>query len=330
MFVGMVSVIIPVYQVSEYVERCIGSVMAQSYTDIECIIVDDASMDDSIAKCEELIRNYDGPIVFRIIHHEHNRGLSASRNTGTEVAKGEYVYYLDSDDYITPDCIERLTKVVVDDPAIEMVQGNCMMTSDGTGNALYRLDHPTIISDNDEARKEFFSLRNIYISVWNRLLKKSFIDEYRLYCREGMLFEDLLWVFYLVKYLKKAYLCEEVTYHYCIRPGSISTVADPKAVGCYPVMFDEIMNNLTSGHERSEIEGYLYYFIKRYVSFVRVAPAFKDTIRLYRIKARQFNCWYVYIVLSVTRVFGGLFNPSGVLEWLNGVRWRLRKRGASS
>lgn len=318
----MVSIIVPVFQVSGYVERCIRSVMAQSYGNIECIIVDDASMDDSIAKCEELIRNYEGPITFRMIHHENNRGLSASRNTGTSAAKGDYVYYLDSDDYITPDCIESLVKAVLDDPAIEMVQGNSMMTSDGTEKTLYRLDHPTIISDNDEARKEFFKNRNIYISVWNRLLKKSFIDEYKLYCREGILFEDLLWVFDLLKHLNKAYMSENVTHYYCIRPGSISTVADPKAVGCYPVMFDEIMNNLTPGHERSEIEGYLYYFIKRYISYIRIAPAFKNTIRLYRIRARQFNCWYVYTVLSAVSVFGRYFNPSGLLEWLNRIRWR--------
>lgn len=94
----MVSVIIPVYQVSNYVERCLKSVMSQTYTDIECIIVDDATKDDSIVKCERLIVEYGGPIKFRILHHEYNRGLSAARNTGTKVAEGEYLYYLDGDD----------------------------------------------------------------------------------------------------------------------------------------------------------------------------------------------------------------------------------------
>jgi glycosyltransferase involved in cell wall biosynthesis len=127
----MVSVIVPVYQVSDYVERCIRSVMAQTYTDIECIIVDDATRDDSIDKCEALIKEYDGPIQFRIIHHEQNRGLSVARNTGFDAANGEYVYFLDSDDYITPDCIEKLVSVVKDDPTIEMVQGNSLMKYDG-------------------------------------------------------------------------------------------------------------------------------------------------------------------------------------------------------
>ena len=105
---GLISIIIPVYQVSDYVERCIRSVMSQTFTDIECIIVDDATVDDSMVKCQKLIDEYDGRIQFRLLHHEKNRGLSAARNTGTKAATGEYVFYLDSDDEITSDCIEKM------------------------------------------------------------------------------------------------------------------------------------------------------------------------------------------------------------------------------
>lgn len=320
----MVSVIIPVYQVSDYVERCVRSVMAQDYNDIECIIVDDATQDDSIAKCEQLIAAYDGPIRFRILHHDHNRGLSAARNTGTEAATGDYVYYLDSDDYISPNSVGTLVSVVRDDPSIEMVQGNCIMTCDGKKNRLYGLGLPTRTSNNVETRKEFFENRNIYISVWNRLLKKSFIEEFQLYCREGVVFEDLLWVFYLMKHLKNAYLCEEVTYYYCIRPVSIITNAKPETITSYVVIFEEIFHHLTEGREQEELKGLLYYFIKRYVSFVKIVPAFKDTISLYKTKAKQFNCWYVYFVLFVTGTVGRIGKPSAFLEWLNALRWRIK------
>ena len=323
----MVSVIVPVYQVSEYVERCIRSVMVQSYTDIECIIVDDATKDDSIAICEMLIRAYDGPIQFRILHHEHNRGLSGARNTGTAAAKGEYLYYLDSDDYIAPDCIERLAAVVDKDPTIEMVQGNCLMTSDGEkGSLLYRPNHVICISYNDEARKAFYKDRHIYISVWNKLIKRSFVEECQLYCREGLIFEDLLWVFYLIKNLKAACLCKEITYYYCIRSGSISTVVRPESVGCYTVMFDEIFQNLSVGKEQVEIKGFLYYFIRRYVSYVKIVPAFRDSLRLYKAKARKYGCWYVYSVLTAAGFFGHLGNPMGMLMWMNGMRWMLKRK----
>ena len=322
----MVSIIIPVYQVSEYVERCLRSVMAQSYTDIECIIVDDVTKDDSIVKCEELIRAYDGPILFRIIHHDQNRGLSASRNTGTEAAKGAYLYYLDSDDYISSNCIERLASVICDDPTIEMVQGNSMMICDGKENLLYSLNHPIRTLDNGETRKEFYVNRNIYISVWNKLLKKSFMDEYHICCREGIVFEDLLWTFYLMKDLKRAYLSNEITHYYCIRPGSISTVAHPESISCYSAIFNEIFCHLTVGQERGELRGFLYYFIKRFVSYIKIVPAFKDTLILYRTKAKQYHCWYAYVVLSVVGFVGRFGNPSGLLEWMNGIRWKLKKK----
>lgn len=320
----MVSVIVPVYQVSNYVERCIRSVMAQTYSDIECIIVDDATKDDSIEKCETLITEYDGPILFQIIHHEQNRGLSAARNTGFDAANGEYVYFLDSDDYITPDCIEKLVSVIKDDPTIEMVQGNSLMISDGKESTLGKIKQPIRISNNDDARQEFYNNRNIYISVWNRLLKKSFVEENELYCREGLVFEDLLWVFYLMKHLKKAYLYEGTTYYYCLRQGSILVEAKPESVRCYVTSFNEILNNLSEGYERDEIAGYLYYFIKRYVSYVKMVPEFKETARLYRARAMQCHCWKVYVILSITRILRRFVNPIGLLEKMNAVRWRLK------
>ena len=352
----MVSIIIPVYQVSEYVERCIRSVMAQSYQDIECVIVDDCGEDDSIEKCERLIKEYNegrskkeegrskkddnldenegrktkddnvrGRIRFRIIRHERNRGLSAARNTGTHEATGDYLYYLDSDDYIAPDCIEKLVSVVLDDPSIEMVQGNCMMTSDDRETLLYTIDHPIKTVTNEEARKEFYVNRNIYISVWNRLLKKSFIEEYQLYCREGIVFEDLHWVFYLLKHLKRAYLCSDITYYYCLRAGSILVAAKPASVGSYAIIFDEIFHHLTEGQEQEEIKGFLFYFVKRYVSYVKSVPAFKDTIRLYKDRARKYRCWNAYLVLCLIGYVCRLGNPLGLIGSLNALRWKWKR-----
>ena len=86
-----VSIIIPVYNVSLYIERCIKSVMNQTYQDIECILVNDASPDNSITIAERLIADYDGSIQFRILNHEHNKGQSAARNTGIKAASGDYI-----------------------------------------------------------------------------------------------------------------------------------------------------------------------------------------------------------------------------------------------
>ena len=87
-----VSILVPIYNVEKYIEKCLHSVMAQTYQgEIECIIVDDCGTDNSIAIAKRLIDGYNGPIEFRIIHHEHNRGLAAARNTAVAAAKGKFI-----------------------------------------------------------------------------------------------------------------------------------------------------------------------------------------------------------------------------------------------
>lgn len=197
----LVSVIIPVYQVSDYVERCLLSVMSQTYQNIECIIVDDCSEDDSIAKCERLIDGCHGSIKFQILHHEQNRGLSAARNTGTNAATGDFLYYLDSDDEITSSCIEKLVSYVISDDSIEMVQGNYLKISDEK-EELGKSDNVRALC-NDDARDLFLNQRMIIEFVWNKLLNRSFVVDNRLYNKEGIINEDLLWIFYVIKNLKK-------------------------------------------------------------------------------------------------------------------------------
>ena len=94
-----ISIIIPVYNVEKYIEACLHSVMAQTYTGpMECILVDDCGQDNSIGVAEKMISDYQGTIHFRILHHDHNRGQSAARNTGMDAATGEYIFFSDSDD----------------------------------------------------------------------------------------------------------------------------------------------------------------------------------------------------------------------------------------
>ncbi len=104
-----VSIIIPVYNVAAYVEECIQSVLNQDYENIEIIIVDDCGTDNSMELVRKMIAGTSKEI--HILKHDHNRGFAAGRNTGIKNAVGNYIYFLDSDDYIEPDCISRLVKV---------------------------------------------------------------------------------------------------------------------------------------------------------------------------------------------------------------------------
>ena len=126
------SIIIPVYQVEQYIQKCLLSVVSQSYTKgIECILVNDCTKDESINIAQKLIDEYRGNIKFRIINREENGGLSAARNTGILEAKGDYLYFLDSDDYITPDCIKVLAETAQKFPKAQIVQAGAEATTKG-------------------------------------------------------------------------------------------------------------------------------------------------------------------------------------------------------
>ena len=164
----MVSIIIPVYNVSDYVEECLQSVAAQTYTDIECIIVDDCGTDDSMQKVERFVADYKGPIAFKILHHEHNRGLSAARNSGMDAATGEYIYFIDSDDYIYPYSIDALVKAIEQQPDIDIAE------------AYYSSTLPTQFALEKGIYNNRLFLRSqwkIQVAVWNQLYKRSFFKQ---------------------------------------------------------------------------------------------------------------------------------------------------------
>ena len=107
-----ISIIIPVFNAEQYVRRCIESILTQNIADvsIECIVVDDCSPDNSMNIVRMLISEYQGPIHFVILQHEVNRGLSVARNYGMMHAKGDYVLFVDSDDYIEPNVFKKTTR----------------------------------------------------------------------------------------------------------------------------------------------------------------------------------------------------------------------------
>lgn len=284
-----VSIIIPVYNVSDYIEDCMRSVMNQTYNDIECILVDDASSDDSIAKCERMIAAYQGPMKFTVMHHETNRGVSAARNTGTERATGDYVLFVDSDDELSDDCIEKLIKPMMNDGTIEMVMGNHVRCPKGC--ELTASDRITLtLSDEDfpsrEAIRNRYFSEGLYHSIWNKLIKKEFLDQHHLCFKEGIAWEDTLWFFFVVKYLSHLYTIPDVTYHYVKRPSSVTTgmVKWEELRNYWCIVYEEIVDHLTDGEEKREAKYHWQRFCYRCINiqdngkFRRIARKYKKVL----------------------------------------------------
>lgn len=320
-----VSIIMPVYQVSDYVERCLLSVMKQDYENIECIIIDDATKDDSIIKCEKLIENYKGPICFKIIHHPMNRGVSAARNTGTDAAIGDYLYYLDSDDEITSDCIGKLVAPIMEDSTIEMVQGNFEKRSGNDSLGVTSVTPMRILSNKD-VRKQYLKRYNINTLAWNKLLKRSFILNNKIYFKEKLISEDHLWMFYLIKYLENVYICNDVTYYYYYRPGSLTSTNKKIRGEHFQIIFNDILNHLTTGKEKEELRSYLYKFSYTYLLYIEYLPSFKEVLALYQKRAKQHGCLFVYFALFIIGIMGYFGASLNVLKKLNNTRKKINRK----
>ena len=276
------SIIIPVYKVAPYVERCLKTVLSQTYDRFECILVDDASPDDSIARCERMIADYQGNIRFRILHHERNRGLSAARNTGTDAATGDYILYLDSDDMITDDCVEKLMAPVLKDPSIEMVYAAHMTFTD-----MLHMNQPKIYAreraefrTNREVRDFFLDRKGPFINAaWNKLTSRVFIQNNHLRFIEGQLWEDALWTFFEMKQLSHLVFLPTVTYFYFQRPDSISFGTETDTAFRHKNRISELIStNFTPGDEEREAAKFLPEFLIDYIRQPKT-PALRATTR---------------------------------------------------
>ncbi|MCW0484119.1 glycosyltransferase family 2 protein [Gaoshiqia sediminis] len=241
-----VSIIVPVYKVEEYIQRCFDSIKNQTYTTIECIFVDDCSPDNCYEILKQQIAEYSGWIDFKILRHEQNKGLSGARNTGTLAATGEYIYYLDSDDEITPDCIDTLVKLARKYPGVEMVQGNTktIPQPEVDWRNIKSKGFPEYVADHLWIKKHCFSEPRIPVNAWNKLIKIDFLIENKLIFKEGIIHEDEHWMFFVSKYLHRITFSKNYGYLHYIVPGSImQTGSDNKSILAWLTIIQDWTNN---------------------------------------------------------------------------------------
>lgn len=237
-----VSIIVPIYNVEKYVINCIQSVMTQTYTGcIECILVDDCSPDCSIKLIENELKRYDGNIVFKILHHEQNRGLSGARNTGIKASTGDYLYFLDSDDEITPDCINLLVAMARKYKDVDFVQGSVVETSPQVKWLdISHLNLPDYVNDKAWIKEHFLEIMG---SACNKLIRKEFIINHNLYFKEGIIHEDNHWLLFAYEHLRAIAYCKIGTYCYLIRENSIMTCSyKDKSLYSFLAIADEYIN----------------------------------------------------------------------------------------
>lgn len=164
----MISVIIPIYKVEEFIVRCVNSLMQQTMEEVEYIFVNDATPDDSMVLLQLALNNFpERKAQVHILNHEVNQGLPAARNTGLRVAMGEYIYHCDSDDYLEPDALETMYRAAKANDA-DIVWCDWFLSFEHNERYMKQPAYPTAY----EALKGILNGRMKY-NVWNKLVRRE-------------------------------------------------------------------------------------------------------------------------------------------------------------
>ena len=238
------------------------SVANQTMTEgIECIIVDDCGPDNSAAIAKHFVDSYQGDIRFTFIQREKNGGLSAARNTGIKAATGEYVYFLDSDDYLVPSAIETLISIADRNGGVDLLPALYIINAGHHMNQFGGHSFPEF-SDNQKIIKcALLDYDRIPVTAANRLIRRLLIIDNALWFKEGIIHEDNYWTFFLAKYVKRMAFCPEKLYFYRETPGSITKSKNTeKEVLAFKTMVRDFTANIDD-FERGAQKRYIFLHI---------------------------------------------------------------------
>ena len=224
----LVSINIPVYKCEKYIYRCLESVKNQTYKNLEIILVNDCTPDNSVEIIEEYISANEN-LNIKLIHLDSNQGLSIVRNMAIDFSTGKYIYMLDSDDYITKDCIEKLVENS-EKYQCEITVGEsiCEYEDSGEKKQLFRIrSKNNIILGNGFIFKAFVDGEYPIIGP-NKLYLTSFIQKHQLRFIKGLFSQDELWAFHCAEKLESISFISDITYIYYM--NSASTIFNKKKI----------------------------------------------------------------------------------------------------
>ena len=290
----MVSVIVPIYNVDEYLEECLESIRNQTYTNIEVILVNDGSTDGSREICESYCEK---DIRFRLINQE-NQGQSVARNRGVKESVGQYIMFVDSDDVVNTDVLEVLLPYMKTD--VDIVE--CEMTREKEAFFLNKI--PTIVFEGNskEAILNCIAFRAVKFCAFTKLYRREIVE--KIPFLEGYIYEDVFTGINYLNHIRKIIVVDYIGYYYRVRPNSTMTKSfNEKNLDIFPIgkklieSFDDneyllpyigyfIFYLSLSHYQRDGITKVSPYF-DMYENFIRdcafLAKQSKEVVRKYRL-----------------------------------------------
>ncbi|MBP5683928.1 MAG: glycosyltransferase [Bacilli bacterium] len=252
-----VSVIVPVYNVEKYIDKCLDSLVKQTLKDLEIIVVNDGSPDNSEKIIQKYAKKYKN-IKYLV---KENGGLSDARNYGLKYAKGEYIAFLDSDDYVSADMYEKMYEKAISEDFDMVVCDINYLYPDNT----LRVDGG-IKEDTKDIKKTFLT---IHPAAWNKIFKKELFTN-KVFFKKGVWFEDVEFIYRLLPYVKSIGVIHEAYNQYVQREGSITNTINPKIYDYISNMNGVVeyfkKNKLYDNYQKELEYAYVRYI---YATFIR-------------------------------------------------------------
>ena len=253
-----VSVIVPFYNVERYIEKCIETLVNQTLKDIEIILVNDGSTDRSIDIVKKFIKEYPEKIVYL---EKENGGLSDARNYAIPYAKGEYIAFLDSDDYVEKDMYEKMYEIAKKEKS-DMVECDFYWE--------YSEKRKEDIGKAYQGKKEM--LEKIRVVAWNKLIKREILEKSQVQFPKGFRYEDVEFTYKLIPYIAKVSFLRKPCIHYIQRQGSISNTQNQRTREIFDVL-EHVINYYKEKNIYEKYKTQLEYIYIRYAfcsSFLRI------------------------------------------------------------
>ena len=233
-----VSVIIPVYNVEKYLEECLQSICNQTLKDIEIICINDGSTD----KSGQILKDFAKKDKRIVLIEQKNQGVSIARNNGLKAAKGEYIGFVDSDDWIDPDFYEKLYKTAQKFDADIALAGHKSYTDEKSGKEkiTVKYNKEKVITNFNKKIKSL----ELCVAVWDKIYKPNLILENQIWFPEGRTYEDGIWNLHIFYLAKKICTVPKCFYHYRYNLTSIvhTTKSDPVKLNDSKISTQEILS----------------------------------------------------------------------------------------
>lgn len=209
-----ISIIIPVYNVEKYLSRCIRSLLNQTFSDFEILLIDDGSTDKSGEICNEYSKNFD----FIKVYHKDNGGLSDARNYGIDKSRGKYVTFVDPDDFVHKDYLKTLFELVQEDEVqVSCISGVRYLEGSKIPNPGHSSEN--VVNTTDGLRNMLIR-KGFGVSAWGKLFEKEMFRTIRF--PKGKIYEDIFTIPYVIAKSEKIAYKEEYMYYYFVRKDSIT------------------------------------------------------------------------------------------------------------